>query len=134
LSGSGDSRHETDHEIAQAAMEDGWDGSQGSSDMISKAEYPEFHTFAEGVQYLAQGNPIDYEVKIGQHQGALMTREEWLTAVANHSFIDYDGMGNEIDENGNVLGAGPMFDPGWIRPSEASRIRPETKYILWYNR
>jgi hypothetical protein len=101
--------------------------------MIEKVEYPNFHTFAEGVQYLAQGNFIDYEVKIGQHTGALMTREEWLQAVESHSFIDYDGMGNEVDENGNILGVTPG-DPGWIKPSRALTIRPETKYILWYNR
>src|SRR5579863_1457267 len=106
------------------------------SAMIEKVEYPNFHTFAEGVQYLAQGNFIDYEVKIGRHTGALMTREEWLQAVESHSFIDYDGMGNEVDENGNILGVVPPTkvgnlvtangDPGWIKPSQAGRIRPDT--------
>ena len=109
------------------------------------------HTFAEAVAYLSdetRPTNIDYEVKIGDHQGALMTREVWLKAVESKSFIDYDGMGNEIDENGNVLGATPakwegeprkskllaVGEPGWIYPSQAARIRPETKYILWYNR
>lgn len=91
------------------------------------------HTFEEAVEYLRAGNHIDYEVRIAGHLGALMTCEEWLEAVGNKSFIDYDGMGNEIDEQGNVLGA-TTGDPGWIKPSQASRIRPETKYILWYNR
>ncbi len=109
------------------------------------------HTFTEAVAYLtAEDRPtsIDYEVEIDGRQGALMTREVWLEAVADHSFIDYDGMGNEIDEHGNVLGVVPhvwegeprksellkVGDPGHIYPSQAARIRPETKYILWYNR
>ena len=116
--------------------------------MIEKVEYPQFHTFEEGVQFLQQGEYIDYEVKIGGHTGALMTRETWLESVEDGSFIDYDGMGNEIDENGNILGVTPaqwegeprkskllkVGDPGHIYPSHAARIRPETKYILWYNK
>jgi hypothetical protein len=109
------------------------------------------HTFAEAVTYLtAEDRPtnIDYEVEIAGHHGALMTREVWLEAVEQKSFIDYDGMGNEIDEQGNMLGRvaavwsgepgksalQKMGDPAYIYPSTASKIRPETKYILWYNR
>lgn len=106
------------------------------------------HTFQEAVAYLSAGNHIDYEVEIGGHQGALMTRETWLESVKDKSFIDYDGMGNEIDENGSILGTSPAVwegeprksklikigEHGHIYPSQAGRIRPETKYILWYNR
>jgi hypothetical protein len=116
--------------------------------MIEKVEYPQFHTFEEGKQFLAQGEWIDYEVKIAGHQGALLTRENWLEAVADHSFMNDDGMGNEIDENGNILGTVASVwegeprksklitpgEPGWIYPSQAARIHPETKYILWYNK
>jgi len=112
--------------------------------MIKKVEYPEFHTFAEGVEFLSQGEHIDYEVKIGRHSGALLTRETWLEDVASRNFVDYDGMGNEIDKDGNVLGEvltireGNVIkqfgDPAWIKPSEAKRIRSETAYILWYNK
>ena len=116
--------------------------------MIEKVEYPEFHTFEEARQYLTQGNHIDYEVKIDGHTGALMTREEWLEAVEGGSFIDYDGMGNEIDADGNMLGCIAAVwngeprksnliglpDPGYIYPSTASKIRSETKFILWYNK
>lgn len=122
--------------------------------MIEKATYDKPHTFEEAKQFLAQGNYIDYEVLIpregyphGLH-GALMTSESWLEDVANGSLIDYDGMGNELDENGNILGTVPaewegeprksrllkVGDPGHISPSQAARIRPETRYILWYNR
>jgi hypothetical protein len=115
--------------------------------MIEKATDEKPHTFAEAVQWLAQDpkNYIDYEVKIGRHNGALMTRETWLEDVASGGFIDYDGMGNEVDGNGNILGeTAPVFDEnrillqegkhGWISPSTAGAIRPETKYILWYNK
>jgi hypothetical protein len=107
--------------------------------MIEKAEYPNFHTFAEAVEYLSQGNWIDYEVKIDGHSGALMTREEWLEAVESGSFIDYDGMGDQVTADGKIV----KFERdlrenynvgGWIYPSEALRILPETKYILWYNK
>jgi hypothetical protein len=114
--------------------------------MIEKSTFENPHTFEQATQWLAE-NPgmYDYEVKIGRHHGALMTRETWLESVTDHGFIDYDGMGNEVDENGNLLGvADPIFEGnrilvqegkhGWIKPSEASRILPETKYILWYNR
>jgi hypothetical protein len=99
--------------------------------MIEKAEYPNFHTFEEAVQFLAQGEWIDYEVKIDRHSGALMTRETWLESVEDGSFIDYDGMGDQVTEDGKILG-GAGHD--WIYPSTASEILPETKYILWYNR
>ena len=112
--------------------------------MIKEATYEKPHTFEEAKQYLAEGHYIDYYVKILTHDGALMTREEWLDSVESASFIDYDGMGNEIAEDGTVLGVVPPTmegklvtangDPGWIKPSEAGRIRPDTKYILWYNR
>jgi len=99
------------------------------------------HTFEEAVAYLRAGNHIDYEVKITEqgegrlstHQGALMTRETWLEAVKDHSFIDYDGMGNEIAEDGALLKS-EINVTGWLKPSQAATIRPETKYILWYNR
>jgi hypothetical protein len=100
--------------------------------MIEKVEYPNFHTFAEAVEYLGQGNWIDYEVKIGKHSGALLTRAEWLEAVESKSFIDYDGMGNQVDKDGNILHTGKFGD--WIHPSEASELVPECAYILWYNR
>jgi hypothetical protein len=101
--------------------------------VIAESTYKKLHTFGEAKHYLAEGHPIDYEVRVCGHNGALMTREEWLDAVRSNSFIDYDGMGNELAEDGTILGAEPGKH-GWIKPSEASRIRPETKYILWYNR
>jgi hypothetical protein len=106
--------------------------------MMKESTWQHPHTFEEAEQYLAERHAaglfcIDYNVKIGDHDGALMTREEWLDSVESQSFIDYDGMGNEIAEDGTVLGAGPGKH-GWIKPSEATRLQPETKYILWYNR
>lgn len=91
------------------------------------------HTFEEALAYLAAGHHIDYEVKIDTHQGALMTRETWLESVADHSFIDYDGMGNEVSADGKILN-GILHPAGWIKPSQADQIQPDTKYVLWYNR
>ena len=100
--------------------------------MIEKVEYPEFHTFAEGVQYLEQGNYIDYEVKIDKHSGALLTRASWLDAVHDGTFMDYDGMGDQVDSAGNIIKTSKFG--GWIHPSEANELVPECAYILWYNK
>ncbi len=96
------------------------------------ATYEQPHTFAEGVQYLSEGHHIDYEVKIDRHRGALLTRKEWLEYVKNGSFIDYDGMGNQVDKDGKVIKTGAFGD--YIYPSEANTLVPECAYILWYNR
>lgn len=84
------------------------------------------HSFEEGVEYLKE-NGIDYEVSVGGHQGALMTRQVWLESVEDKSFIDYDGYGNQLTAEGKYIG-------GTIRPSQAVTILPDTAYILWYNR
>jgi hypothetical protein len=99
------------------------------------------HTFEEALAEL-KTQAIDYEVKIAEevngkiheHQGALMTRETWLEAVKDHSFIDYDGMGNEVSEDGKILRSEHNLPYGWLKPSQADKIRPETRFILWYNR
>jgi len=91
------------------------------------------HTFEEALAEL-KTQAIDYEVRIDGHQGALMTRETWLEAVKDHSFIDYDGMGNEVSADGKVLKSELNGIYGWIKPSQADKIRPDTAFILWYNR
>lgn len=102
--------------------------------MMRQSTYEHPHTFEEAKQWLDE-NPgqYDYEVKIGNHSGALMSRETYLASVADHSLMDYDGMGNQVSEDGNVLGSKPG-DPGWIKPSGAANLLPETKYVLWYNK
>jgi hypothetical protein len=100
--------------------------------MIQAADYEHPHTFAEAVQYLAEGHAIDYEVQIDCHRGALLTRESWLEAVREHFFMDEDGMGNQVDKDGAVIKTGTMG--GWVRPSEADTLVPECTYILWYNK
>ena len=59
--------------------------------------------------------------------GDLLTVEEWLEAVAQHYFIDYDGFGDQLDINKQIIGK-------HIYPSQAKELLPDTKYILWYNR
>ncbi len=84
------------------------------------------NTFEQGLETLkTQG--IDYEVSVGGHQGALMTRDTWLDAVKDTSFVDYDGDGNQLTAEGKYIG-------GTIKPSQADTILPDTAYILWYNR
>jgi len=84
------------------------------------------HTFEEALEEL-KTQAIDYEVTVGGHQGALMTRQTWLEAVEDSSFIDYDGYGNQLTADGKYIG-------GTIKPSQASTILPDTAFILWYNR
>ena len=88
------------------------------------------HTFEQAVMYLRDNHWIDYDVVVENHEGALMKRDTWLAAVKDHNFIDYDGMGSQVNEKGEIL-----ENPGyWIHPSTANTILPETAYILWYNR
>ncbi len=56
-----------------------------------------------------------------------MSREEWRNDVEQGNLVDYDGEGSEIDKNGAVVRKK-------LKPSDAFLIRPETRYILWYNR
>jgi hypothetical protein len=97
---------------------------------MNKAAWDNPHTFEEGKQYLAEGNPIDYEVSVNGCQGALMTRSAWIEAVKDGTFIDYDGYGSMLTEHGKFIG-------GNVHPSSAAMDLvqyPETAYILWYNR
>ena len=95
--------------------------------MSCEPDWENPHTFKEAVAYLNAGNHIDYEVRIGDHQGALMTFKTWLEAVADKSFIDYDGYGDQIGADGTYLG-------DRLSPSRAKDIRQDCAYILWYNR
>jgi len=100
------------------------------TDKMIEAEWDNPHTFEEAVQWLRDGNWIDYEVSVEGRQGALMTRDAWVEAVENGSFIDYDGYGSMLTEQGKFIG-------GNIRPSSAAARLveyPKTAYILWYNR
>jgi hypothetical protein len=97
---------------------------------MSESTWQNPHTFDGGVQYLREGNWIDYEVSVNGSQGALMTREIWLEEVEKHNFIDYDGYGSMLTEQGKFIG-------GNIRPSSAVETLlqyPNVAYILWYNR
>ena len=101
---------------------------------MNKATMDKPHTFEDAKQYLAEGHHIDYEVAIPTEgytsRGALMTRDEWLESVRDGSFIDYDGYGSMLTEEGKFIG-------GNIRPSSALKtltLHPNTAYILWYNR
>jgi len=88
------------------------------------------HSFEEAVQWLREGNWIDYEVSVNGSQGALMTRDAWVEAVEDRAFIDYDGYGSMLTKEGKFIG-------GKIHPSAAVATLlqyPETAYILWYNR
>ena len=84
------------------------------------------HTFDEGVAHLREQD-IDYEVSVGGHQGALMTRATWLEEVKHHNFIDYDGYGSQLTAEGKYIG-------GNLGPSMVGTIMADTAYILWYNR
>ena len=60
--------------------------------------------------------------------GDLMTKKDWLEAVKDGWFIDYDGHGE--------LSNGVMCSSQFIRPSKAYVIKdiPEVTHIVWYNR
>ena len=87
--------------------------------------------FKEAARLLSIGGMI-HDVRIGNRLGTLMTRELWLDCVADGGFIDYDGMGDQVNADGEIIGN--EEGSNWIHPSNAADILPETAFILWYNR
>lgn len=81
-------------------------------------------TFAKAIQTL--GDSINYDVKIGDSEGALMSRAAWLESVESGMFIDYDGFGDQVTAEGQIIGR--------TRPSAAKHLLDATAYILWYNK
>ena len=59
--------------------------------------------------------------------GTLMTWAEFMEAVIDHWFIDYDGWGYRADGDGNRSGAP-------ICPSEAKDVQDPPTHVMWYNR
>lgn len=114
---------------------------------MRQSTYQNPHTFEEAKQWLAEPeNWIDYEVKFEaeapdamgvvkrrEFDGALMTRQAWIESVADHTFMDYDGMGHQFTEDGKLIPLPEAFG-GWIKPSQALRLDPACAYILWYNK
>lgn len=94
---------------------------------MNRATFNRPHSFDQAVQYLTEGHPLDYEVKVGDHKGALMTREVWLEEVKTFGFIDDDGHGSQLTKKGKIVG-------GNCRPSAADELLKTTAYILWYNK
>jgi hypothetical protein len=56
----------------------------------------------------------------------IMSRELWLSEVETHGFIDYDGYGDAVTDDGTILQR--------IRPSIAKDLHPMATWIVWYNR
>jgi len=75
---------------------------------------------------------IVYDVVLGGHRGDLMSKDLWLESVEGGMFIDYDGYGDVIDENGEYVNYNGISST--IKPSEADRWPSEGTHILWYNR
>jgi hypothetical protein len=69
--------------------------------------------------------------KIKDKIGDIISLENWKQDCDLNCFIDYDGYGDLVDENFNLIGI-------TRRPSDYTDKRkdfPENaKYILWYNR
>ncbi len=99
---------------------------------MTEADWKHPHTFEEALQYIREEHWIDYEVLIDGHQGALLTRKDWLEEVRHQNFVDYDGYGSQLTTEGKFLT--PFCIGGDIRPSTAAEILTDTAYILWYNR
>jgi hypothetical protein len=59
--------------------------------------------------------------------GDLISRENWLEAVNNGNFIDYDGHGCPVKD-------GKMASYVLIIPSQAATLDPEATHVMWFNR
>jgi hypothetical protein len=71
---------------------------------------------------------FDHVIK--KHSGHLMTLEQWKEDCDMHFFIDYDGAGDLVDQNFEII--------GHTYPSEYTDKNRDysldVKYVLWYNR
>jgi hypothetical protein len=78
--------------------------------------------------------------KIGSFSGNLIPLEEWKQCCDDGGFIDYDGYGDPVDENYQIIkmidenGFGGSIYPSDYTERAGNNIPPNTKYILWYNR
>lgn len=58
--------------------------------------------------------------------GTLMPREEFLDAVKDGSFIDYDGFGHPVKNN--------LMSNRVVHPSQVRELPSDATHVLWYNR
>lgn len=68
--------------------------------------------------------------KIDGHRGHLMTIKEWKGCCDDGGFIDYDGYGDLVNSDCEVVGK-------TVSPSDYTEGRvvlDDAKYILWYNK
>jgi len=79
--------------------------------------------------------------KIHGYIGHMMKLDEWKECCDDGGFIDYDGCGNAVDENYNIIQITDTLDyeGNHIWPSDytergGKKIPIDTKYILWYNK
>jgi hypothetical protein len=116
---------------------------------VRQSTYSKPHTFEEAKQWLAEPEnhgAYDYEVKFRAEapnakgelaervfNGTLMTKQTWVESVGDYTFMDDDGMGHQVTEDGKVIMLEGSFG-GWIRPSQALRLDPKCAYVLWYNK
>ena len=102
------------------------------------------HTYGEGpdCQRCGAFGPIDDPDGAGEcllevvyteplpDYGDVMTREDWLDAVACHAFIDYDGSGHPAKRiNGTI-----KMERAAIWPSIADRLPADATHVVWFNR
>lgn len=83
---------------------------------------------------MSRPETTDYSLDLPDF-GDLMTVEDWLAAVKQGAFIDYDGHGRAV--KGDKMDGRSMFleDSGAIIPSDGdSRIPLDATHIMWFNR
>jgi hypothetical protein len=116
---------------------------------IRMPKSPTFSTIEEAEEYIRENfipqremdQPwIDHKLDKWA-SGHLMSLESWKENCDFGGFIDYDGYGNAVDENYNIIEMSDSldFEGNNIRPSDytdrgGKNIPANTKYILWYNR
>lgn len=96
--------------------------------MIEQSTYEKPHSFAEAVQWLVENdNGLDYEVVIDGSSGALMSRATYIECVKDHSLMNDDGFGEQVNAEGHLFGP-------WIYPSQVADLSPDCVYVHWYNK
>jgi len=138
------------YEIEFSKKDNGWVSKKQDSDYKYRRvpNSPSFKSIEDAEKWINENYESKYSFdrpcinhKIDGYSGHLIPLGEWKECCDGGGFIDYDGYGNAVDENYNIIEISDSLDyeGNHIFPSDytnlgGAKIPLETKYILWYNR
>lgn len=138
------------YQVEFSKKENGWITKHQNSayKYVRVSKSPAFSTIELAEQWIKDNHKPAYNFdrpwvdhKIDGHSGHLIPLQEWKECCDDGGFIDYDGYGNAVDENYNIIQIADTLDyegnhiwPSDYTQLDGAKIPVDTKYILWYNR